>query len=502
MRPQNASRNPILRALLLTGSFGAVTDCGARTGLTDGDTIGGVSDGGGLSDGGEVSDGRQASDGAANDGSSGEGGTAVNLDVEGDSLEPSLQIDAAGTMHLLYSYSTSTTPSSGCELTGPFPLAARYAECSADCNSPAGWRFATLDMPAAMVSPLVLDSQGRPRFLFTQAPPGPTTSAPGNLIYAACDAGCTTASNWAFVTVGKGLPCNSSSGNIPLGMPIAVDDVDRLWVAFASDDEELTVASCAGGCSDASNWTPVKYPFSEGGSGSYCPRDLALDAAGTVHMTAIPADSGDYFAYIEIALGSSALSVHHLSTSFGLPTRMRVDSLGRPRILHSKAGTPNLSLSKTMVYSSCDDDCAAGGDWSSAILPVPGQSADPGDFVLDSDGLPHIAYASPGLDLSPHFEGLFQALGYATFEPDHDGGPPVWHFTAVQSSSALETGTPELGRQCDEGPTSLFVGPTSIALDAANEARFAFDVSKTDYCPSVSFGSGCPDGLRYATPGQ
>jgi hypothetical protein len=463
--------------LLCTAAIASVAGCGARTALTDSLASGGAGDG------------SQGEGGGGNDGGPRGQNPAVNLDVNGDSLAPTLLFDASNTAHLLYSFSELNT--------GVFPYGARYAECPGNCEVLSSWRFATLHVQA-MVSSLVLDSQGRPRFLFTQPPSGPNAEVPGNLILASCDMNCTAASSWTLTTIFKAFYCTVGSGDIPQGAPLAIDSTGRLWATFASSYAELTVASCEDHCSDAASWaaTPYALEASDLGIGSLCPRDASMDDRGVLHVTAFSQLCGGLFMYIELSRGATSLGVYTIPASFGFPTRMRVDPVGRPRILHQQAGTPFLDGSSAIVYSSCDSDCATGGTWSSVTIPVPGGTATPGDFVLDGTGTPHVAYASPSFSAIEK-TGESQALEYAAQSAASDGGAfGAWQFATVQSSSVLEADTPMLGSENNrDGLPQLVMGPTSIGLDTSGKIHFAFDVSKGCF----DFGNGCPDGLRYAS---
>jgi hypothetical protein len=472
--------------LLCMAAIGPVPGCGARSALTES-----FASGGGEGSEGGAGDGSQGEGGSEGDGGPGGGNPAVNLDVDGDSLSPSLLFDSKNTAHLLYSYSELNT--------GVFPYGARYAECPGNCDVFSSWKFATLHVQA-MVSQLVLDSQGHPRFLFTRPPADPTCEVLGSLIFASCDEECTTASNWTFTTIAQGVAasrCAFGPGNILVGMPLAIDSTDRLRAAFPSSDTDLTLASCAAECSEVSNWISTHYSSYAAAASSNCARDLAIDGAGTVHMTTF---SGAVGAYAELAQGASAWSVYPIPFPFGFPFRMRVDALGQPRILHAKAGKNGPFDSSAIVYSSCDTGCAAGGAWSSVTIPVPDGTAVPGDFVLDGTGTPHIAYAAPSDSVSCA-TGAFQALEYATWIGGSDGGPRgAWQFSTVQSSSVLQADTPMLGSQYNiDEPPELSVGPISIGLDTSGQSHFAFDVSKAGACPGETFGNGCPDGLRYAS---
>jgi hypothetical protein len=279
-------------------------------------------------------------------------------------------------------------------------------------------------------------------------------------------------------------------------MPLAVDSADRLWAVFPSSDTDLTLASCAAECSEVSNWVQTHYSYA-GAALTNCPRDLAIDEAGTVHMTTALSHVGSY---AELLQGESAWSVYAIPFPFGYPFRMRIDAMGRPRILHAKAGAGNELESSALVYSSCDAGCASGGVWSSVTIPVPGGTAFPGDFVLDRTGAPRVVYPSPSYAVIWDAGGGVQALGYAMQGAADSEPTDAWQFETVQSSSILQTDTPTLGSGCNgNGKPVLAVGPMTVGVDTSGDSHVAFEVSKAFFCPVSSFGNGCTDGLRYAS---
>jgi hypothetical protein len=399
------------------------------------------------------------------------GATDVNLDTANGPYSPSLVIDATGTAHVLYYEWRS--PST--------PAAARYGECPGGCDTLSSWSFATLPTTgiATSISRLELDSQGRPRFLITRH----TSSglAPNELLYAACDDSCTDASSWSLLPVGQAIDDLDGAG-IPSAMPIALDDEDAVWVAFLSGTNTLTVASCKNACTDASAWSDTKYTT----AALYYPQGLAIDGAGTLHITA------GANAYSELTPGSLSPIVRTIDIP-GAQTRMRLDSQGRPRILW---GGPTGGL----VYVSCDDACATSGTWSQAAIPVPEGSAEPGDLVLDSTDAPHVAYATPNAYRGD--ASTLVALGYAACDADCETASPRWKFQIIEPASAIwaETPTPDV-KKGPADPAPLWVGPISLALDASGDARLLYEVSKTQYCPLPSgTPQFCATVLSYALP--
>jgi hypothetical protein len=389
--------------------------------------------------------------------------TNVNLDVEGDSQSPSLVIDATGNAHLLF-YWIGSGLGAG--------YGARYGECSSNCDTLASWRFVTLDVPWA-VSPLVLDSKGRPRFLVTGLTPHAMAAT---LTYASCDEDCTATASWTFTRLSDGAV--PGGGPVPDAMPLAIDAHGTSWVAFTSGATQLTLASCETRCTDAAHWTSTAYTTRY----HFFPRDLGVDKAGTAHMTE---QYGN--AYVEIATGPTSAQTRTLNAP-DTAVRMRLDSSGHPRIIYQ--GREGLD------YAWCNKDCAAKGTWAKVSTLAPQASEDPGDFVLDSAGLPHIAFGSPS-----HPPAIVDDLRYATCSA-HCGTPQMtFRIETIQSSSDLETGTPTRDGGGGSPFSGLVVSPVSVALDPSGAPRFAYEVTRPQFCSVITDGPGyCYDTLRYSAP--
>jgi hypothetical protein len=389
--------------------------------------------------------------------------TNVNLDVKSSPGSPSMAVDAHGTVHVLY-YSSA-----------PEASGARYAECTGNCDFLASWRFVTVAETGteAAISPLVLDSHGRPRFVVTQYVGGALTA---RVLFVSCEEGCTAASSWRVATVGQAS--DAAPEDVPFPVPLAVDDHDGLWIAFASSDTQLTVMSCSTGCSEGSQWTAEAYAMV--GPDPFHPKDIAVDAARTVHMT----EQGD-IGYVEIERGGpSSLTVRMLSLpDINSPRRMRLDSNGHPRMLY---------VGDTLRYASCNQDCAGHGKWTSVAIPTASSMAGSIDFVLDPRGLPHISYGlGPGAGL--------QSLEYATCASDCVTASATWHVETIQSSSALATGTP--APDAGAGMPFLDIWSVSVALDASGAPHFAYVVNRQEFCAQPLDAPGwCPTVLRYSSP--
>jgi hypothetical protein len=326
-------------------------------------------------------------------------GTAPGL-LGGDGTFPSVAMDAAGTTHVAFRGAEGT------------PV---YMECTTPCTNRSQWRSTTVEARTASISPIVLDTHGRPRFAMTKSTPdlADYEGSRGKFSYASCDADCTTRSNWTVTDLGD-APALPSSYEVVQQNPdpmlgLAFDAHDRPWVAIFTDDSAepsisgtldnvLTVTMCEGGCTDASAWTPTRYSVPGHGPGH-----VAVDASGIVHEAngafgGVPGDYtwGESVAYVEIDTNREAVHSRVLDLDvdeyLGF-LRLRVDAAGHPRLLYgtARSGWGNDGLLDRMIYAWCDEDCAGTGTWSTVELSVPGGAAQARDLVLDGSGAPHIA---------------------------------------------------------------------------------------------------------------
>lgn len=390
--------------------------------------------------------------------------TNVDLDSADNSTSLSLVIDAAGTKHLLYL------------ATGPAPAYAagpRYGECAGSCDDLTSWRFAALpaSRPGVVLSRVVVDSQGRPRFTMGESS---STSEGGDVLYASCDEACTSATSWAVASIGE--------ASESLAAPIALDDADGVHVVFGSGSQEVTAMTCATGCSEPSRWTSRSYAA----AGMFSPGDLAVDSAGTLHMTSLlHAGSG----YAEVPPGSTSLHVAQGPGDADLYVRMRLDSLGRPRLLLAS------SDHRTLGYASCDQGCASGDAWTTASFSVPGDTVDALDLALDANGAPHVLWRSP----SASVPSTSEELGDATCDADCATTGSAWQTQVLASVSALESATPPQTTS-PGGPAGDLIRAAAIALDASGMPSSASILWRADANPNLCLQNHCPTVLRYSGP--
>jgi hypothetical protein len=210
-----------------------------------------------------------------------------------------------------------------------------YAECNANCTQASSWTEIELPLdPMANNSPsnaryFALDAQGRPRFV-AQFYPG--------LVYAACDANCTTLANW-------------QSNSLDIGerlsyLQVAINPSGQPRVVGYNDDYGLDYAQCNANCLQASNWSFVT----------------------------VAADVGDLGEYPIFSL--------------------RIDSQGRPRLAFYKALSDD-----ALHYAWSNANYTDPASWSSYDLPLAPADERTLDLAIDSQDRPHITFASDQMDL-------------------------------------------------------------------------------------------------------
>lgn len=351
--------------------------CGAATG---GGAGGGGAAGGGVGGGG-------VGGGGVGGGGSGGGvaSTGTFPDIAGGSngRQPMLIIDAAGTRHLLYEQVLGQGAS-----TIPF----RYGECTANCGTAAGWKFASVGDRGIMGSygKLALTAQGKPRIVWARSA---SVSDPYVLHFGSCDTDCTNAANWTtgpFKTFGSSEYIYQNSGR-----NLAIDSAGRAHFIYSMN--ALFYVSCAGNCTQESSWSaPVKL--------SDNPGRVSLATSGTGLKVA-------YTTRFEQVLGYRTCdSACDQGTSWSAQTTvypsaeghvsLRLDGQGRPRVLFNVngGGSPQSSLS---LYTWCDANCGVPASWTTVTIGLADGDGKLGlDFAFHSDGAVSAAYESSDSKLS------------------------------------------------------------------------------------------------------
>jgi hypothetical protein len=232
--------------------------------------------------------------------------------------------DAAGRLHVLYRSGTST----------------KYATCASRCTSLPGWTegVAPDSMRPAVAGALVAGAQGDLHIAYLN--PDSATLAdtiaaefPMEIMYGACLGGCTAASNWQLVSLGKAsVPLGDAVRQTPA---LAIDGSGRLHLAFASGSlfqPRISYATCAASCGSNAAWVVVV------------------------------ADSGSHFG--NVALAASPAGPIAMSYASGVGAILR--------------------------YATCNGACSDTSHW--AREPLPGSFVLDVHLGFDRSGDPHIVF--------------------------------------------------------------------------------------------------------------
>ena len=291
-----------------------------------------------------------------------------------DSLdEPTLGVDASGRPRLMW-YA---------EYSGDTNAHYYYAECNANCtDSAANWtpvaaaELGSYDYPHN-VRYAALDTQGRPRLVYEMS--GYPDSG---FNYLACDANCTTASNWHTTAV------TTPDLQPDMNLQLVFDQNSRPRVLGYDDSNHVLVyAECDSSCSTSANWGSVAL-FEVG---YYFDYDFALrlDAQGHPRIAYYLKDNNDNVLLAYAWSNANSLNLTGWSSySFNYPTNdelsldLALDSQGRPRIVYS---TDELDLS----YLTCTANCeTASPTWQQQYIET-------GDDLNASDPIAQIPTCTP-----------------------------------------------------------------------------------------------------------
>jgi len=319
-----------------------------------------------------------------------------------------------------------------------------YGTCDANCTSPAQWTFTTLTyfVPSPVwgvefSQRFVLDSQGRPRFVYQDQ-----LEAHAGNFFGYCNNNCHNLANWYDVQLGADFTASGFSLALsPSGQPRV------LWNAYDSENilTYLAYLECDQGCEDVGNWRIVRL------------------------------------------LDTVSASVEE-DASYDIQT----SSSGSPRILYyTGTGSGGTLAPDVLYYLSCDAaDCTQLQNWFVVDLNFPYMHGEEGvSLAFDNQDRPRIAYHAP---LTAGF-GLY----YAWCNSNCTTSPADWHTQEMEPSEQVDQELPIPPAegcpfpQCNPPipPCTLSFWDTgvrpSLALDSAGNPRIAYDANHNQ-------GGGCP----------
>ena len=302
-----------------------------------------------------------------------------------------------------------------------------YAECNAGCaDNTANWTAIAVASAGGYDYPrniryAALDAQGRPRLVH------PMNNDPDyGFYYLSCDAGCTTASNWASTAITTGYHQLD-------GLQIAFGDNSQPRVlGFDNDTDNLVYAECNSSCNLAANWGSVGLFGPINYWGEY-----------------------DYFV-------------------------LRVNAQGYPRVAYYTAETSN----NVLYYAWSNASPLTVEGWQSYTLNYPGSpSYWQLDLALDSQGRPSVTFADDTLDLSyvactancetnsPTWQQQYIETG-----DDLDASYPIPTTPGCLSSAWMLFGYPSLALDTADNPNvSYFVRHAQLCYDGQGSPTIVYD---------------------------
>ncbi|MGH7627901.1 MAG: Ig-like domain-containing protein [Gemmatimonadales bacterium] len=257
----------------------------------------------------------------------------------------------------------------------------RYAVCASACTTLESWQSVAVDETGdvGFLSSLVVDPASVRHIAYYDA-------ARRALRYATCASGCTTAANWALVTVDS----RDDAGRSP---SIAVDGAGRLHLAYyAGAAADLRYATCALGCGLAANWQSVTVD-QLGDVGAYA--SLALGPGGGLHVSYVDAGAGRLkYATCRSGCGTAAnwrsLAVDPAGAAPGW-TSIAVDAFDRVHVSHHGG--------EHLKYATCATACTEAFNWQAVESGIPADSRSSIDLVVDAAGRVGIATAGASVEL-------------------------------------------------------------------------------------------------------
>ncbi len=224
----------------------------------------------------------------------------------------------------------------------------RYASCDATCTSVGNWTIVTVvsSGDVGKYTSIALDGS-KPRISYYN-------KSDKDLMYAFCDVTCTSAGNWATVTV-------QSSGDVGEYTSLQLDGGKPRISYFDDDNEGLRYASCDSGCGSAGNWTTVLVD-----SGDFVGEhnDLVLDS-GKPRVSYYDKDNKDLkYAFCDstcISAGNWTVVAVDFTDDVGEYTSISLDGV-EPRISYYDKDNKNLK------YAACSSSCGNAGNWTAATI--------------------------------------------------------------------------------------------------------------------------------------
>jgi hypothetical protein len=368
-----------------------------------------------------------------------------------------------------------------------------YGKCSSNCEQASSWTLVQLSQRSESSVAFAVTSDGRPRISYV-ADDGPVSGQsqsldPLDYRYLACDAGCTSSSNWSDILV-----YTDPSGLQPGGLsPLAISP-DGTVAAIAiqtlrpfgagSPLTDTAIWSCRSSCSSPGGWGSYTLQVTNQANAtesSVAVSDMALGSDLVLRVVdsdlstvSLNNPQGDLTLRICSSDCSVASNWSALRIADGAPARLAINGQNGVRVMAYELN-PNPvpgTLFSIFTYLACDAQCSTLSSWKSASINasvVPGNSAGGGyqndddltvltggfAFRLNSRGLPVVAYQNT------------VTSGYASCSGACDPSG-TWTVTAGPSAADLAVDLQaQLPVACSSSSWAFNAGP-SLAFDASD----------------------------------
>ena len=183
----------------------------------------------------------------------------------------------------------------------------KYATCSSGCTSASNWNIVSVDTTGNVgaYTSIAIDSNDAVHISYRD-------STNGDLKYATCSSGCTSASNWDKVSV-------DTTGNVGYYTSIAIDSNDAIHISYNDDtNDDLKYATCSSSCTTTSNWDIVSVDTT-GSVGLWT--SIAIDSNDVIHISYYDDTNGD-LKYIALDASSN---IYGYSISPDLPAGLEIN---------------------------------------------------------------------------------------------------------------------------------------------------------------------------------
>jgi hypothetical protein len=323
-----------------------------------------------------------------------------------------------------------------------------YGECDSGCTDASNWRFVEIaDSGDNLISEVlgmripdrtfVVDAQGRPRFIYTDANYAIEPDHYGAFVMA-CDANCTDKASWTETDLALHLGYRHEQVSKPV-LSVARDGslgVAANVYAFDEAGKELKQGlyfyGCRTDCSMRANW--LRAFVNETGSGSY------------------PSPTWD----------------------------LAFTADGRPRIAQfAGAGTERKDLAHELIYLWCEAECGKDASWNGSTAQPGNGIGESADLVLDDEGRPRIAMLTKSGETA-----------LAACDTDCETSTPKWRFSLAEPIATPQKERPKaLPFHCD-GEIWQALMP-SLAVDG-NMATIGYDMVVSARCLYKDFQEPVP----------